>query len=71
MTLKIQAICPRGHLLNASLAGMPDTHSLNMAAVIRLEGTCPTCGTEPIQAPIGYYELDDEGILKRVGGYRP
>ena len=71
MTLKIQAICPQGHLLNASLNGMSHTRSLNMAAVIRLGGTCPTCGLAPIQAPVGYYERDDEGILNRIGGYRP
>ena len=71
MALKIQAICPQGHLLNASLDGMPSASNLNMGAVIRLEGKCPICGAAPIQAPIGYYELDDEGVLKRTGDYRP
>jgi hypothetical protein len=71
MALKIKTICPEWHLLNATLNGMPDTSNLNIAGKIRLEGTCPTCGASPIEAPGGYYELGEDGVLRKTGDYRP
>ena len=71
MAIKIEAECPKGHILSASLNGMPSAPSLNMAGNIRLEGKCPICGDGPMQAASGYYELDDAGLMKRICDYRP
>jgi hypothetical protein len=71
MALQIKTICPGGHLLNAILSGMPDTSNLNIRAEIRFEGKCPTCGAAPMRAPGGYYELSDDGVLRKTGNYRP
>ena len=32
---------------------------------------CPTCGSSPMRAPSGYYELGDDGVLRKTGDYRP
>jgi hypothetical protein len=71
MAMRIKAICPNKHLLNATLSGMAGTSNLNIGAEIRLEGNCPTCGASPMRAPSGYYELGDDGVLKKTGDYRP
>jgi hypothetical protein len=71
MAIKIEANCPKGHILSASLNDMPNTPSLNMAGDIQLGGKCPICGAGPMRAPSGYYESDDTGLMKRIGDYRP
>jgi hypothetical protein len=71
MVLKIEASCPKGHVLSASLNGMPGSPSLNVGGNIQLEGTCPICGVGPMQALSGYYEPDAAGVMKRIGDYRP
>ena len=71
MAIKIEARCPNGHILSASLNGMTSALNLNIAGNIRLEGKCPICGAGPMQAPSGYYEVDEVGLMKRIGDYRP
>jgi hypothetical protein len=71
MALKIEASCPQGHILGASLRDMPKSSNLNIAGNIRLEGKCPICGEGPMQARSGYYETDAEGLMTRIGDYRP
>jgi hypothetical protein len=71
MALKIEASCPQGHFLGASLRDMPNSVNLNIAGNIRLEGKCPICGEGPMQARSGYYETDTTGLMRRVGDYRP
>jgi hypothetical protein len=71
MAIKIEAHCPNGHILSATLNGMNSPPTLNMAGNIRLEGSCPICKAGPMQAASGYYELDDHWLMKRIGDYRP
>ena len=71
MAIKIEARCPNGHILSASLNGMTSALNLNIAGNIRLEGKCPICGAGPMQASSGYYEVDEVGLMKRISDCRP
>jgi len=70
MQLKIAVTCPKGHGITATLGNLPDINSLNVGGKILVPGQCPTCGTQPLSARSGYYELQ-KGHLKRLGDYRP
>lgn len=71
MALTVDVACPNGHQMSATLEGVPNITTLNVGGKIELGSNCPVCGAGPLTAPGGYYEPDENGIMKRIGDFRP